>query len=50
LETKYYNGLEFVTAVGYEIYQKKNIALDFLKKITYRNVALQKGKTGNVCF
>lgn len=48
LETKYYNGLGFVTAVGYEIYQRKNIAFDLKTKISYRNVEMQEGKTNGV--
>lgn len=48
LETKYYNGLGFVTAVGYEIYQRKNMALDLKTKISYRNVEMQEGKTNGV--
>ena len=50
LETKYYNGLGFVTAVGYEIYQRKNMALDLKTKISYRNVEMQEGKTNGVSF
>ena len=50
LETKYYNGLGIVTAFGYEIYQKKNIALDLKTKISYRNVEMQEGKTNGVSF
>lgn len=50
LETKYYNGLGIVTAVGYEIYQRKNIAIDLKTKITYRNVTLQEGKTNGFSF
>ncbi|NJK93865.1 MAG: hypothetical protein HC905_02090 [Bacteroidales bacterium] len=50
LETKYYSGLGFVTAVGYEIYQRKNMALDFKIKMSYRNVEMQEGKTNGVSF
>jgi len=50
LETKYYNGLGFVTSVGYEIYQRKNMALDLKSKISYRNVEMQEGKTNGVSF
>lgn len=50
LETKYYNGLGLVTAAGYEIYQRKNIALDLKTKITYRNVKMREGQTNGVSF
>lgn len=50
LETKYFNGLGLVTAVGYEIYQRKNMALDVKTKISYRNVEMQEGKTNGVSF
>ena len=45
LETKYYSGSGLVTAVGYEIYQKSNFALDLKIKVSYRNVEMQEGKT-----
>jgi hypothetical protein len=48
LETKYYNGFGFVTAMGYEIYQRKNMALDLKTKISYRNVEMREGKTNGV--
>ena len=48
LETKYYNGLGLVTAVGYEIYQKGNFALDLKTRISYRNVEIQEGKTNGL--
>lgn len=50
LETKYYPGLGIVSAVGYEIYQRKSFAIDLKAKITYRNVRLQEGKTNGVSF
>ena len=50
LETKYYNGLGLVTAVGYEFYQRKNVTLDLKTKISYRNVEMQEGKTNGVSF
>ena len=50
LETKYYNGLGVVAAVGYEIYQRKHIALDLKTKISYRNVEMPEGKTNGVSF
>ncbi|WP_034256397.1 hypothetical protein [Adhaeribacter aquaticus] len=48
LETKYYFGLGGVAAVGYEIYQKNNFAIDIKTKISYRNVELKEGKTNGV--
>ena len=50
LETKYYNGLGLVAATGYEIYQRKNMAVDIKTKISYRNVEMQEGKTNGVSF
>lgn len=50
LETKYYNGLGVFTAVGYEVYQRKNMAFDVKTKISYRNVEMQEGKTNGVSF
>ncbi|GAB2709654.1 hypothetical protein GCM10011495_37560 [Hymenobacter frigidus] len=48
LETKYYPGLGVVAAVGYEICQRKSLAIDLKTKIIYRNVAMQEGKTNGV--
>lgn len=48
LETKYYNGLGFVTALGYEFYQRKNMALDLKVKASYRNLEIQEGKTNGI--
>lgn len=50
LETKYYYGLGFVTALGYEIYQRKNMAIDLKTKLSYRNVEMQEGKTNGISF
>lgn len=50
LETKYFNGLGLVSAVGYEIYQQKNMAIDIKTKISFRNVEMQEGKTTGVSF
>lgn len=50
LETKYYNGFGLIAAVGYEIYQRKNMALDLKTKISYRNVEMHEGKTNGVSF
>jgi hypothetical protein len=44
-EAKYYAGLGVVTALGFEIYRKKNFALDIKTRLTYRNVKLQEGRT-----
>lgn len=46
LETKYYSGLGFVAAVGYEVYQSKNnFTIDIKARTMYRNVDLQEGNT-----
>ena len=45
VETKYYSGLGLVSSVGYEIYRKKNFALDVQARINYSSVALPIGKT-----
>jgi hypothetical protein len=50
LETKYYSGLGVITSVGYEIYQKKNFAIDLKTKIIYRNVKIQEDKSNGVSF
>lgn len=50
LETKYYNGLGFIVATGYEVYQRKNFAVDLKGKVSYRNVEMQEGKTNGVSF
>ena len=44
-ETKYYTGIGLISSVGYEIYRKKNIALDLQARINYSNVNLSIGKT-----
>lgn len=50
LETKYYHGLGIFGAVGYEIYQRKNVAIDLKTKVSYRNVKLQEGGTNGFSF
>lgn len=45
VETKYYSGLGLVSSVGYEIYRKKNFALDLQARINYSSVNLPIGKT-----
>jgi len=39
-----------VTAVGYEFYQRKNVAIDIKAKMTYRDVKMQEGKTNGLSF
>ena len=43
-ETKYYTGLGGVTALGFDIYRKKNFTVDIKTRLTYRNVQLQEGR------
>lgn len=43
VETKYYSGLGLVSSLGYEIYRKKNFALDLQARINYSNVNLPIG-------
>lgn len=43
-ETKYYSGLGLVTSVGYEIFRKKNFALDLQARINYSGVELPIGR------
>ena len=45
VETEYYSGLGLVSSVGYEIYRKKNFALDLQARINYSNVNLPIGIT-----
>lgn len=45
VETKYYSGLGLVSSLGYEIYHKKNFALDLQSRINYTSVNLPIGKT-----
>jgi len=45
VETNYYSGLGIVSSVGYEIFRKKNFALDIQARINYGNVNLPIGKT-----
>ena len=44
-ETEYYSGLGLVSSVGYEVYRKKNFAIDLQARINYSNVNLPIGKT-----
>lgn len=44
-EVQYFAGLGAVTALGFEIYRKKNFALDIKTRLAYRNVELQEGRT-----
>ncbi len=44
-ETEYYSGIGLVSSIGYEIYRKKNFALDLQARINYSNVNLPIGKT-----
>jgi hypothetical protein len=45
VETEYYSGLGLISSVGYEVYRKKNFAIDFQARINYNNVNLPIGKT-----
>ncbi|MDP2385704.1 MAG: hypothetical protein Q8M29_04995 [Bacteroidota bacterium] len=45
VETEYYSGIGFVSSMGYEIYRKKNFALDLQARINYSSVNLPIGKT-----
>ena len=45
VETKYYSGLGLVSSVGYEIFRKKNFAIDLQARINYSDVNLPIGKT-----
>ena len=44
-ETQYHTGLGAVTALGFEIYRKKNFVLDIKTRLTYRNIKLQEGRS-----
>lgn len=44
IETKYYSGFGLISSVGYEIFCKKNFALDLQARINYNNVDLPIGK------
>ena len=48
VETKYYSGIGVVSSVGYEIYRKKNFALDLQARVNYSNVNLPIGKTNGI--
>lgn len=43
-ETQYYTGLGVVTALGFDIYRRKNFTIDIKTRLTYRNVKLQEGR------
>jgi len=45
VETKYYSGIGAISSIGYEIYRKKNFALDIQARINYSSVNLPIGKT-----
>lgn len=45
LERKYYEGIGFVASVGYELYQKKNFAIDLKTRLMYRNVKIEEEQT-----
>lgn len=45
VETEYYSGLGLVSSVGYDVYRKKNFAIDLQARINYSNVNLPIGKT-----
>jgi hypothetical protein len=44
IETKYYSGIGAISSVGYEIFRKKNFALDLQARINYSSVNLPIGK------
>ena len=44
IETKYYSGIGAISSVGYEIFRKKNFALDLQARINYGSVNLPIGK------
>ncbi len=50
LETKYYNGIGLVAAVGYEIYQCNNFAIDVKTKLAFRDVKMLEGSTNGWSF
>lgn len=45
IEKKYYSGIGVLSSIGYEIYRKKNFALDVQARINYSNVILPIGST-----
>ncbi|WP_018622172.1 hypothetical protein [Spirosoma luteum] len=47
-ETNYYSGLGVVSSIGYEIYQKKNFALDLQARLNYSTVNLPIGKINGI--
>jgi hypothetical protein len=48
IETKYYSGIGAVSSVGYEIFRKKNFALDLQARVNYSSVKLPIGKTNGL--
>lgn len=44
-ETKYYSGIGVISSVGYEIYHKKNFAIDMQARVNCSSVNLPIGKT-----
>ena len=49
-ETKYYNGIGFVTSVGYEILKSKKKIIDIKGRLTYRDVNISEGNTTGFSF
>lgn len=45
VETKYYSGFGAISSVGYEIFRKKNFALDLQARMNYSSVNLPISKT-----
>ena len=50
LETKYYNGLGLVAAVGYEVLHFDKCIVDLKAKVTYRNVNIKEGNSDGTSF
>ena len=48
IETAYYSGIGAISSVGYEIYRKKNFALDLQARINYNTVNLPIGKANGL--
>ncbi len=44
-ETNYYSGFGFISSAGYEVYRKKNYAIDLQLRLNYSSVSLPIGKT-----
>ena len=45
VETKYYSGIGAISSIGYEIFRKRNFALDLQARMNYSSVNLPIGKT-----